>query len=85
MTKKEKRLQSLFSNPKGMRFSDLDAILKDLGYEMRQSRKGSSHYVYSHPEVEKLVVLVSHGRNDILPGYQVNDAIQSVRRLLEDL
>lgn len=36
-------------------------------------------------EVEKLVVLVSHGRNDILPRYQVNDAIQSVRRLLEDL
>jgi len=43
--KKEKLLQSLFRHPKNMRFFDLDAILTDLGYEKRQSGKGSSHYV----------------------------------------
>jgi len=68
-----------------MRFFDLDAILTDLGYEKRQSGKGSSHYVYSHPDAEMLVVLVSHGRNDMLPEYQVRKAVQSVRRLLEKL
>ncbi|QTA87970.1 type II toxin-antitoxin system HicA family toxin [Desulfonema magnum] len=85
MTKKDKRIQSLFRNPKSMRFPELDAILTELGYEKRQSGKGSSHYVYSHPDIEMLVVLVSHGRNDMLPEYQVRKAVQSVKRLLENL
>jgi len=45
MTKKEKRLQSLLSDPKSMRFSELDTILTSLGYERRKSGKGSSHHV----------------------------------------
>ena len=85
MTKKDKRLQHIFQSPKNVRFSDLDVILVKYGYERCQSGKGSSHYVYSHPNVDMLVVLVSHGKNDILPEYQVKKAIKSLKILLEDV
>lgn len=85
MAKKDKRLQHIFQNPKNVRFSNLDAILTEYGYEQRQSGKGSSHFVYSHPDIDILIVLVSHGRNDILPEYQVKKAIKSLKRLLEEI
>ncbi len=56
----------------------------EYGYERRQSGKGSSHYVYSHPSVDILVVLVLHGKNDILPEYQVKKAIKSLKELMEE-
>jgi predicted RNA binding protein YcfA (HicA-like mRNA interferase family) len=83
MTKKNKRWQRLIQNPKGVRFSDLDAILIDSGYEKRQSAIGSSHYVYSHPQAESLVVLVSPWKNDMLPEYQVKKAIKSLQQVEE--
>lgn len=45
MSKKDKRLQQIFHHPKVVRFSELDAVLTEYGYERRQSGKGSSHYV----------------------------------------
>jgi predicted RNA binding protein YcfA (HicA-like mRNA interferase family) len=83
MTKKNKRWQRLTQNLREVRFSDLDTILIESGYERRQSAKGSSHYVYSHPQAYSLVVLVSHGKNDILPEYQVKKAIKSLQSVEE--
>jgi predicted RNA binding protein YcfA (HicA-like mRNA interferase family) len=83
MTKKNKRWQRLTQNLREVRFSDLDTILIESGYERRQSAKGSSHYVYSHPQADSLVVLVSHGKNDILPEYQVKKAIKSLQSVEE--
>lgn len=85
MSKKEKRLQQIFRNPKAVRFSELDSVLSEYGYECRQSGKGSSHYVYSHPKVNLLVVLVSHGKDDLLPEYQVKKAINALKLVLEEL
>lgn len=85
MTIKDKRLKRLFQNAKDIRFSDLNAILIDLGYVKRQSGKVSSHYIYSHSNIEILVVLVSHGKNDKLPEYQVKKAIRSIKKLMEAL
>ena len=81
MTKKIKRFNSILDNPKNVRFLDLDKLLIDLGYEKRQSGKGSSHYVYSHPKSMSLIVLVSHGKNEILPEYQVKKALNSIKLL----
>jgi predicted RNA binding protein YcfA (HicA-like mRNA interferase family) len=83
MTKKNKRWQRLTQNVREVRFSDLDAILIESGYERRQSATGSSHYVYSHPQADSLVVLVSHGKDDILPEYQVKKAIKSLQSVEE--
>lgn len=85
MSKKEKRLQQIFRHPKAVHFSELDGVLTEYGYERRQSGKGSSHYVYSHPKVNLLVVLVSHGKDDVLPEYQVKKAIKALKLVLEEL
>lgn len=85
MSKKDKRLQRIFQNPKDVRFSELDAILIEYGYERRQSGKGSSHYVYSHLKINLLVVLVSHGQDALLPEYQVKQAIKSLKLVLEEI
>ncbi|OGU14453.1 MAG: hypothetical protein A2X61_14345 [Ignavibacteria bacterium GWB2_35_12] len=84
MTSKVKLFNKIFNNPKNIHFIELNSILLELGYERRQSGKGSSHYVYSHPNIDMLVVLVSHGKNDVLPEYQVKKAIQSIRILQEE-
>lgn len=84
MTTIEKQLKKLFEHPRNIRFSELDSVMLTLGYEKRQSGTGGSHYVYSHPDVDMLVVLVSHGRNDVLPDYQVKKALKSVKKLLEE-
>jgi hypothetical protein len=36
-----------FQNPKVVTFKELDRVLKDQGFEMRQAGSGSSHYVYT--------------------------------------
>ena len=43
----EKLLQRIVNNPKTVRFEELDKILKKEGFACRQSRKGSSHFVYT--------------------------------------
>jgi len=76
-------LATSHSKFKRVRFSDLDTILIESGYERRPSAKGSSHYIYSHPQADSLVVLVPHGKNDILPEYQVKKAIKSLQSVEE--
>ena len=46
MTKRKKRLAKIRSNPKNVRFDDLDQVLRDYGFRRRQPRGGSSHYFY---------------------------------------
>jgi len=46
VTKREKRLERIRSNPKNVRFEDLDQLLIDFGFTLRQPRGGSSHYIY---------------------------------------
>ncbi|ACV64569.1 YcfA family protein [Desulfofarcimen acetoxidans DSM 771] len=47
MGKLEKLLKKIKNNPKAMRFEELDKILIRTGFNRRQPRKGSSHYIYS--------------------------------------
>lgn len=46
MTKRQKRVQKLFQNPKTVSFKELDQILKSFGFDERQPGSGSSHYIY---------------------------------------
>jgi predicted RNA binding protein YcfA (HicA-like mRNA interferase family) len=48
---------------------------------MRQQKRGGSHYVFKHPKLEMFVVLVTHGKNDVLPEYQVLKAMRALERL----
>lgn len=84
MSSKEKRLKRILNNPKDVRFQELDSLLIELGYMCRQSGGGSSHYVYSHPNSNVLIVLVSHGSNIVLPEYQVKKAINSLKNIKDE-
>jgi hypothetical protein len=39
-------LAKIRNNPKGVRFEELDLLLTWHGFERRQSKRGTSHYVY---------------------------------------
>jgi hypothetical protein len=43
---KQKALDKMRQNPQHVRFADIDKILTWYGFTQRQSRHGTSHYVY---------------------------------------
>lgn len=55
MTKREKRIKRLFQNPKTVPFKELDRVLKDSGFTLRQPGSGSSHYVYTRDKIQMSV------------------------------
>lgn len=55
MTKREKRIKKLFQNPKTVPFKELDKVLKDAGFTLRQPGSGSSHYVYTRGNIQMSV------------------------------
>ncbi len=52
MTKRQKRIKKLFQNPKIVTFKELDRVLQDFGFLMRQPSSGSSHYIYTKEEIQ---------------------------------
>lgn len=52
MTKRQKRVQKLFQNPKTVSFRELDQVLKSLGFEVRQPGSGSSHHIYTKGQIQ---------------------------------
>ncbi|MBP8950465.1 MAG: hypothetical protein KBG73_16595 [Candidatus Promineofilum sp.] len=46
MSKRQKRLEKIRSNPLNVRFEELDRLLVDYGFQRRQPGGGSSHYIY---------------------------------------
>ncbi|MBI5473213.1 MAG: type II toxin-antitoxin system HicA family toxin [Ignavibacteriae bacterium] len=77
------RIADLLQRRRSIRFRELQKVLLDLGFAMRQQRRGGSHYVFKHPAANDLLVLVSHGTNDLLPEYQVMKAAKVLRILKE--
>ncbi len=81
MSGKEKRMLRILNNPKDVRFQDLDLLLLEMGFMRKQSGGGSSHYIYSHPNSDTLIVLAPHGNNSVLPEYQVKKANLSIKAI----
>jgi len=52
MTKREKRIKKLFQNPKTVPFKELDRVLQDTGFGLRQPGSGSSHCVYTKGNIQ---------------------------------
>jgi len=46
LKRKCKLIKDILNNPKNVKFEDVDKLLKIFGYEVKQPRKGSSHFVY---------------------------------------
>lgn len=46
MSQFEKLIQRIRNNPKSVRFAEIEKILLALGYELRQPKGGSSHWIF---------------------------------------
>ena len=57
MTKKTKLLERIVNNPKDTKFSQVQKLLKDVGFNERQPKGGSSHYIYYHESLDRIVSL----------------------------
>ncbi|MDA8228661.1 MAG: type II toxin-antitoxin system HicA family toxin [Desulfitobacterium hafniense] len=78
MTKFDKLYTQIVNNPKDVSFEDLDKILIRYGFNRRQSRKGTSHYTYTHPALTEIVT-VPFARP--LKAVFVKEAINVIRKL----
>jgi len=79
MTKKAKLLERLRNNPKDAEFSEVQKVLKDTGFNERQPKGGSSHFIYYHESLDRIVVLTKGTKR--LPEYQVKDALRALQVL----
>lgn len=51
----------------------------DFGFGERQPKGGSSHHIYYHESLDKIVTLTKGTKT--LPLYQVKDALRAIQRL----
>ncbi|MCX6137231.1 MAG: type II toxin-antitoxin system HicA family toxin [Ignavibacteriales bacterium] len=73
--------ESLKRRKNNVHFKELEKVLLQFGFELRRSKRGTSHRVFSHPQLTQNIVLVSHGKNDIVKFYLVNDVIKALQEL----
>ncbi|NPV42704.1 MAG: toxin HicA [Firmicutes bacterium] len=77
MSKKEKLLERIKSNPRTVKFEEMDNILVNIGFERRQPRGGSSHYTYS---LEDKIITIPYKRPYIKVVY-----VKKAIKILEEL
>lgn len=80
MSKLVKLLNRIKNNPKTVRFEELDKILLHYGFSKRQSRKGSSHFVYIKGSI---LISIPFKQPYIKVGYVV-EVIKALEGLVED-
>ena len=79
MSKKAKLLERIRNNLKDAKFSEVRQLLKDVGFSERQPKGGSSHYIYYHESLDRIVTLSKGSKR--LPEYQAKDALRAMQRL----
>jgi predicted RNA binding protein YcfA (HicA-like mRNA interferase family) len=79
MTKKAKLLERIRNNPKDVKFNEVQQLLEYVGFSERQPKGGSSHYIYYHEMLDRIVTLTKGTKR--LPEYQVKDALRAMQRL----
>ncbi|MEA3417171.1 MAG: type II toxin-antitoxin system HicA family toxin [Thermodesulfobacteriota bacterium] len=79
MTKKAKLLERVRNSSKDAKFGEVQKLLKEAGFRERQPRGGSSHYIYCHELIDRIVTLTKGTKR--LPEYQVKDALRALQRL----
>lgn len=79
MTKKAKLLERIRNNPRDATFDEVRKLLRDEGFRERHPKGGSSHYIYYHESLDRIVTLTRTPKK--LPEYQVKDALRALRIL----
>jgi predicted RNA binding protein YcfA (HicA-like mRNA interferase family) len=78
VTKKDKDLKRIKNNRKDVQFVNLRKVLVAAGFKERQPKGGSSHYIYYHESLDRIVTLTKGSKR--LPEYQVKDALRALQR-----
>jgi hypothetical protein len=79
MGKADKLLEKVRNNPKAVAFADLDKLLSQLGFQCRQPRSGSSHYVYTFGALR---LTVPYKRPHVKEIY-VKEALRVIDQMLQ--
>ncbi len=76
MSQLEKLLERIKNNPKTVRFNELDKILQNAGFAVRQPRGGSSHYTYTKGKI----ILTIPRHNPYIKQLYVEKAIECLMK-----
>jgi predicted RNA binding protein YcfA (HicA-like mRNA interferase family) len=77
LTKRGKRESAIRRNPKGVRFDDLDSVLRDTGFVRGQA--GGSHVAYRHSRYAiRVTVVMPHTGERFVKAYQVEQALAAI-------
>jgi hypothetical protein len=80
VTRLHKIYTRIVRNPKDIDFEELDKLLRQYGFKCRQPGKGSSHYIYHHPE---LLEALSIPKARPVKAVYVRQAIAAIEKLKE--
>ena len=82
MGRREKLIASIKNNPKDVAFEDIGNLLKYYGCTVKQKGCGSSHYKYSHPAVDWILVVP---RDTPIKAIYAKRALQMIDEIKEVL
>ncbi len=72
-------LKGILENPKHVRFEDIDKLLREFGFEVKQPRGGSSHHIYRKDGYKPIVIPF---KRPFVREFYVKDVIKILK--LED-
>jgi hypothetical protein len=81
MAKDDKIIRKLKQSKRNVKFSELDGFLKRQGFEVRQPRKGSSHYVYKRGEGDEKIrftIVKPHGKKKTVDPAAVDEVLDKL-------
>jgi len=84
MSKAEKALLKIRQNPKSVRFEEIDKVLNLYGFECRQSRKGTSHYVYILKTEHKFYRVTIPFKRPFVKKVYIQQALEIIDEVEED-
>lgn len=76
MTKKNKLIDKAMTNPKSLRYSEMEALLTFFGWEKKRS--SGSHTTWDKPGFDIITIT---NKNGMAPGYQVKQLLQREKLL----
>ncbi len=83
MSKAEKRLEAIRTNPKNVRFEDLCSAAERLGFV--HERTSGSHHIFRHPGPPAETLDLQPGKDGKAKPYQVDDFLEAIDRLFPEL
>lgn len=80
----EKLYEKIKNNPKNVRFDEIDKLLVKVGGFNRTNPKGgSSHYTYSHPDLDSIITIPK--REKPVKTIYIKKALKYLNRIKEEL